>query len=241
MAKKNMLIQDNYASADFINFPRKTPPQLEFMNDEEVHKFFDTLIVYPDIRIKCSLMILILTGFRRGELAGLEWGDIDLDRKTIKIQRSLTTVKGYGVLLKEPKTENSKRIISISSMLIDVLKEYKEFWDRQREECGDYIMKSDRLFTKEDGDRVNPGIFGHWLNKVLEEADLQHHTIHGLRHTNITLQIIAGVPITTVSARAGHARTSTTTDVYSYFLKSSDQHAAEVLDNVFLKKNGEDD
>jgi Site-specific recombinase XerD len=241
MAKKNMLIQDNYASADYINFPRKTPPQLEFMNDEEVHKFFDVLMNYPDIRIKTAMMILILTGFRRGELSGLEWGDIDFDKKTIKIQRALTIVKGYGVILKEPKTENSKRTISISNTLIDVLNEYRAYWYRQREECGDYIMKSDRLFTKEDGDRVNPGIFQHWLDKVLAEADLPHHTIHSLRHTNITLQIIAGVPITTVSARAGHARTSTTTDIYSYFLKSSDQQAADILDNVLVKKHKEED
>jgi integrase len=240
MAKKNMLIQDNYASADYINFPRKTPTQLELMTDEEVHKFFDTLTTYPDIRIKTAMMLLILTGFRRGEISGLEWGDINFDKKTIKVSRSLTTVKGYGVICKEPKSENSKRTISITGTLLSVLCEYKAFWDRQREECGDYIMQSDRLFTKEDGDRVNPGIFQTWLNKVLDAAEIEHHTLHSLRHTNITLQIAAGVPITTVSARAGHARTSTTTDIYSYFLKSSDEQAAEALDGILLNKHKED-
>ena len=120
------------------------------------------------------------------------------------------------------------------------MKDYRVYWEKVREDCGDYIMKSDRLFTKEDGDRVNPGIFGNWLDKVLDVAELPHHTVHSLRHTNITLQIAAGVPITTVSARAGHARTSTTTDIYSYFLKSSDEHAAEVLDEVLILKKDED-
>ena len=240
MAKKNMVIQDNYASADYINFPRKTPVQLEFMTDEEVHKFFEVLTVYPDIRIKAAMMIFIMTGFRRGEVAGLEWEDIDFEKKTIKVQRSLTNVKGFGVILKEPKTENSKRTITITNTLIDVLKEYRVFWNKQREECGDYIKPSDRLFTKVDGERINPGMFSTWLNRVLDVAELEHHTLHSLRHTNITLQIAAGVPITTVSSRAGHARTSTTTDIYSYFLKSSDEQAAVALDNILLNKHKED-
>jgi len=47
--------------------------------------------------------------------------------------------------------------------------------------------------------------------------------VHSLRHTNITMQIAA-------AGRAGHARTSTTTDIYSHFLKSSDKTAAEKLE-----------
>ena len=47
------------------------------------------------------------------------------------------------------------------------------------------------------------------------------------------MQIAAGIPLVTVSARAGHARTSTTTDIYAHFIKSSDKTAAEVIDKVF--------
>jgi len=62
---------------------------------------------------------------------------------------------------------------------------------------------------------------------------LGHYTVHSLRHTNITIQIVAGVPLVTVSARAGHARTSITVDRYARFIKSSDQSAAIALDNIF--------
>ena len=64
-------------------------------------------------------------------------------------------------------------------------------------------------------------------------AGLSHRTVHSLRHTNITMQIAAGVPLVTVAGRAGHARTSTTTDIYSHFLKSSDKTAAEKLEQMF--------
>ena len=65
---------------------------------------------------------------------------------------------------------------------------------------------------------------------------LPHYTLHSLRHTNIALQIAAGVPIVTVSKRAGHARTSTTTDIYAYALESSDQVAAEKIEDIFSGK-----
>jgi hypothetical protein len=50
---------------------------------------------------------------------------------------------------------------------------------------------------------------------------------------NITIQIATDVPLVTVAGRAGHARTSTTTDIYSHFLKSSDKTAAEKLEQLF--------
>lgn len=121
--------------------------------------------------------------------------------------------------------------------LIQALKEYKTFWLDLRQQCEDYIKPSDRLFTSERGNTIHPEMMLHWLNKVLKAAHIEHHTLHSLRHTNITMQIVAGVPITTVSARAGHSKASTTSDIYSHFLQSSDKQAANVIDNIFKHKS----
>ena len=59
---------------------------------------------------------------------------------------------------------------------------------------------------------------------------------HSLRHTNITLQIAAGIPLTTVAGRAGHSRVSTTSDIYSHFIRTSDEAAAEALEDIFLPR-----
>ena len=75
-----------------------------------------------------------------------------------------------------------------------------------------------------------------WLRKVLDKAGLKQVTLHSLRHTNITLQLTSGVDLKTVSARAGHARPSTTTDIYSHFLKNSDTHASKILNDIFTDK-----
>lgn len=72
-----------------------------------------------------------------------------------------------------------------------------------------------------------------WLHVILERVRLPKVTLHSLRHTNITLQLIAGVDMKTVSARAGHSKASTTSDFYSHFIKNSDIHASEILNKIF--------
>ena len=89
------------------------------------------------------------------------------------------------------------------------------------------------LFTIAEVVEGYPSTFLEWMNKVLKKANLSHFTIHSLGHTNITLQITAGIPLVTVSRRAGHSRTSTTTDIYSHFIQSSDNVAVSTLDNLF--------
>lgn len=234
-AKKQRIIADNYASSDFINFPKRPPHEIDYMNDEDAKKFYNAASSYEDIRIKTATMILLMTGMRRGELCGLEWDDIDLEEKTISIKRSVVAVKSLGVITKEPKTESSKRIIGISDNLTAVIREYKEWYDNYREALGDRWINSNRLFIKENGDGLYPSTVEGWVHKICQAAGLPNRTVHSLRHTNITMQIAAGVPLVTVSGRAGHARTSTTTDIYSHFLKSSDRTAAKTLENVFCK------
>lgn len=110
---------------------------------------------------------------------------------------------------------------------------------RNAENWGDKWIATDRIFTGERGGPIDPNRFDAWLRRLKKNADLPPFTVHSLRHTNITLQIAAGVPITTVSGRAGHSRTSTTTDVYAHFIKTSDQQAADTLNDLFGKKDGE--
>ena len=232
-AKRQRIIADNYASADYISFPKRPAREIDYMNDEDAKRFYAAADACSDIRYKTAALTLLLTGMRRGELCGLEWSDIDFNEATITIARSVTTVSGFGVVEKEPKTESSKRVIAISDKLISVLTDYKKWYDAYQYDMGDRWQGAGRLFVAEEGKRLYPGTIDNWVHKICDEAGLPHRTVHSLRHTNITMQIAAGVPLVTVSGRAGHARTSTTTDIYSHFLKSSDKTAAEKLEQLF--------
>ena len=232
-AKRQRIVADNYASADYISFPKRPQKEIDYMNDEDAKRFFAAADAYDEPKIKTAAEILLLTGMRRGELCGLEWDDIDFEKETIMINRSVTVAKGFGPITKEPKTATSKRVIGISEHLIGVLREYKAWYDQYRVDVGDQWIESNRLFIQEFGKPIHPATVDFWMDKVCKAAGLPHRTVHSLRHTNITMQIAAGVPLVTVSGRAGHARTSTTTDIYSHFLKSSDKTAAKTIERIF--------
>ncbi len=236
-AKRQRIIKENYATADFVVYTREQGTKdIEAMNEEQARAFYEALLTYPDIRMKTSLLLFLFTGFRRGEVAALKWEDIDFKSNKITIKRNALEIRHQGIILKEPKTKKSARTITMPTLLIQQLKEYKVWQDTLIPQLGDYYHNENWLFTRDNGSIIRPSTFLDWLKKVLKQANLPHFTIHSLRHTNITLQITAGVPLVTVSGRAGHSRTSTTTDIYSHFIQSSDNAAATTLDNLFQSK-----
>lgn len=174
-----------------------------------------------------------MTGMRRGELCGLNWDDIDLEAAKISIKRSYSESPRHGIILKEPKTAKSKRTFAIPELLVKSLSEYKEWYEQQKELWGDRWIDSGSVFIQRDGKRVHPANIKMWVTKTCRLAGIRHFSVHSLRHTNISLQIMAGVPIVTVAGRAGHSRTSTTTDTYAYYVQSSDKSAAQTLNSIF--------
>jgi integrase len=228
-AKRQRLIAHNYASRDYIETPNGTKRNTIILNEKESIKLAEELEKEENIIIKTSLMACLYMGIRRSELAGLQWQDIDLENNVMKIQRSMHSTKGIG---KSTKTESSKREVSMPQALTEQLKEYKIWWDEHRPYFIDPKFK-DALFKKDTLMPYNPSIFITWLRKILEQAGLTKVTLHSLRHTNISLQLMEGIDIKTVAGRVGHSQTSTTTDIYSHFLQSSDKKASNILDKIF--------
>ena len=81
----------------------------------------------------------------------------------------------------------------------------------------------------------DPNAVTSWFPGFLAAHGLPAVHFHSLRHTNASLLIAAHVPVTTVSGRLGHAKTSTTTDIYAGFIRSSDAAAADALTDVFSR------
>ncbi len=234
MAKKNRIVEDNYASAEYIDFPKKPKRIVKTMNDEEIKIFIDKLINYDNIKIKTALMVFMLTGFRRGEVAGLEWKYIDFEWNKIQIQNTIIQITGVGCIEKGPKTEESSRIITVSPSLMAQLKEYKDWQKEDQIQKGDLFEPTDKVFTGEFGKNIHPSVLTSWLETFLVDCRLPHFSLHSLRHTNIAIQLAAGIPLVTVSARAGHSKPSTTSDIYAYVLKGSDEQAVQVMDSFMI-------
>lgn len=233
-AKRQGLIEHNFASQEYIAPIQGYKKEIKILNDKEaieLERYLREEEINPRWRI--AILTILYMGLRRGELGGLEWKDIDFENGTMRICRSVQELPGFGIFTKEPKTETSKRTISMPENLISYLKEYQVWWQEHKSYLGDRWETIDRLFSTDSGEPISPGLYIVWLHKILNKAGLPKVTLHSLRHTNITLQLNAGVDMKTVSTRAGHARASTTSDFYSHFLQNSDIHASQKINNIF--------
>lgn len=230
-AKKRMLIEHNYATKDYTNPVTGTVKEKEIFDEDEAREFLRLVSQESDIRKRTLFSIYLYMGLRNAEVCGLEWQDIDLENNTLKIQRNSLYFREFGIVTKEPKTHNSKRTVTMPYKLTQILSEYKEWWDNQKVMHGDLWQNADRLFLQDNGQPIHPCTPRVWLTKFENVHGLKHVSPHALRHTSITLQLLAGVPIKAVSQRAGHADEHITLNIYTHFLKEEDKRAAEVFDN----------
>lgn len=221
---------------------RVKPPKLEkkeanFYEEDEIVRLFQVLKEEP-INYQLALNIVIFTGCRLGELVALEWSDVNLDNKLLRIRQSSQYLPGEGIYTKSPKTESGTRIISIPSSLVKLFKQYKAWQNEEKLKAGDqWDEDSVRVFTKWDGTPIFPNTPSQWFRKIIDKHGLPKLKFHELRHTNASLLIAQGVDLRTISGRLGHSKTSITTDVYGHMLKKPDREAADKLEEVFNSKN----
>lgn len=200
-------------------------------------------------------------GFRRAELLGLTWNDVDFKKQTIIINKAVIKTKKYGQIVTTPKTANSNRTVYVPAECIDML----EAWlDEQKEYSKlsswegmptDQIM-ANPIFIQENGKSMNldtptkkfSKIIAAYNAKIEDEAEtltsedakkkkltekLPLITLHGLRHTFATILISNGTDVVTVSRLMGHSSPSVTMNVYSHLLQQNAKDAANVFEKLF--------
>ena len=162
----------------------------------------------------------LATGLRRGELLGLKWTDVDLDRGILKIQRAISRQNGKEV--EAPlKTKNAYRTLPLSADAISVLKMQK---------CK--VGNSEWVFPSPSGGPMSPDSVLHMLQRVLKRAGLPKVRFHDLRHTFATLALQNGVDIKTVSGMLGHFSAGFTLDTYAHVTTSAKREAAKTMGNI---------
>lgn len=222
--------------------PKAETAEVQFLDEKGVAHLLAAL---PDAPTQYSVLtqLALLTGCRRGELCGLRWSDFNADNETLSIERNLETVPGRGQVFTLPKTKRSRRCIKLSADAIELLQGYRPCQTAERLKLGSQwaqkidlmgtTIDNDLMFTRWNGLPLDPSAVSSWFPVFLRKHNLPPVRFHSLRHTNAGLLIACHVPVTTVSGRLGHAKTSTTTDFYAGFIRASDAAAADALDGVF--------
>ena len=234
------LINENPCSR--AEHPKAEEIDVRVLTEEEIPKLLDALSDAPP-QYSVITQLALLLGARRGEICALRWSDIDFEKGTLSIKRTVQSIPGIGLVFNAPKTRRGKRCLRIGADCVELLQEYRRYQKVERFRIGSAwvrkvtlengkVVDNDMLFTKWNGEPMDPDIISSWFPKFLEAHDLPSIHFHSLRHSNASILIAAHVPITTVSGRLGHAQTSTTLNFYASAIQSADAAAADALEGV---------
>lgn len=220
-----------------VDPPATTKPKAKYYDEEDIDKLMKALEGEPT-KYVCAILVTMASGFRLGELMGLQWKHIDFKNNTIEIEQSNQYLPGEGTFTKDPKNENSNRIISIPEPTMRILKIHETNEKEKMLKCGELWKGGDFqnnfIFTQWNGKPMHPGTPSKWFSQFIERKGLKKITFHQLRHTSATMLIHAGLNVRALSARLGHSNTSTTLNIYSHALKSADEVAAEKMKDIMF-------
>jgi integrase len=194
-------------------------------------------------RLEALYVLAVSTGMRQGELLGLQWEDVDLDRGAVQVRHQLQELAGRLALV-EPKTVKSRRRVDLPALAVVALMEHRERARAQGGSVGEgYVftdteggpLRKSNLVRRSFLPLLDLRVLREDLHKrgVAEEVlpkPLPRIRFHDLRHTAATLHLASGTHPKVVQEMLGHSAISMTLDTYSHLLPSMQREAAARLD-----------
>lgn len=222
--------------ADQATAPTVPAKEAEFFEIEEIIQIRAALDKYP-MKYRVMICLLVDTGIRRGELFGVRWSTVDLNKQQILIDKNVQWVKGEGLFADTPKGKKS-RVVSISDEMAALLKEYKIEQNKYKLMRGipDY-NKEGYLFIQDNGNVMYPSTLNHWVKRFELAEDLPHIYPHKFRHSQASILFASGIDSITVSGRLGHAQNSTTTNIYGHVMNKADKRASDAIASALYHQN----
>lgn len=187
------------------------------------------------IFIRCLVHILLITGGRRGEIAGLRWSSIDWQNRSIRIDREILYTPEDGVYYEESTKNGRDRILRLPEETMALLAEYKRWQDQHKTELGDRWVESDYIFTGRHGGQIPPDSISGYIEHFEARHNLPHLNPHKFRHTMASILIYSGVDTVTVSKRLGHSQVSTTQNTYAHLIQRADMESAECIADAIIR------
>ncbi len=190
-----------------LKYPQKAHREIEILTDDK-RKAIENCLLNSHDPISLGVLFALFTGVRIGELCGLRWEDIDFNNGIIYIRRTIERIPDLDplspqktkVIISEPKTENSFRIIPLPSFLAAYMKK------QQQDGCC-YLLTGSKDYTE-------PHQYYVRYQKLLNRNHINAHTFHSLRHTFATRCVENGFDVKSLSEILGHASVTTTLEIY---------------------------
>ncbi|MFD3038364.1 tyrosine-type recombinase/integrase [Mycolicibacterium senegalense] len=180
------------------------------------------------LRYYTAVLVMASTGLRRGEVAGLLWSDVDLEKGELTVRHTLSRVDG-ALVLTEPKTDRSRRRVPLHAGVVTALKGWRTQQLQERLAAGDQWTDTGVVFATELGTMVDPRNLLRTVELAAAKAGIENVGAHTMRHSAAVAWLESGVHIKAAADLLGHSSISITGDLYGH---TSDDTARAAVDGL---------
>jgi integrase len=211
--------------------PRVEPRELHPWTLDETLTFLEAARTDP---LYPAFVLAVALGLRRGEILGLQWRDVDLDRRTLTVR---TTLNRGGKELYLDTTKNRRaRVIPIPLMCVAPLRWQRLRQAHRRATAGADWHQSDHVFTTRSGLPIEPRNLYRSFLRIAESAALPQVRLHDTRHGCASLLFAAGVAPRTVMEILGHSQIAVTMNVYTHVSDGDRREAMGHMDRLLKRR-----
>ena len=204
---------------------RDTSKFTDFYSKDELITFLNDAKEY-NFRYFMFFRLLAYSGMRKGECLALKWSDIDFEKQTISINKTVTAGVDNRLYLSNGKTKNSVRVLDMDSETMNYLRRWNSKQKKNLIQLGTILNQDNFIFPT-----INNGITSvskpdQWNRAICKKYELRRIKIHGFRHTHASLLFEAGVSMKDVKERLGHSDITTTMNIYTHVTKNKKKETA---------------
>jgi len=213
---------------ELVDAPSWKPKTMRTLTEWEVQIFLEAAsgsYYYP------VYYTAISTGLRQSELCGLRWRDLDLDLLSLSVNQVLYKRRGICIV-NPPKTQHSKRRVSLTPKLALFLKDYQAERETLYWQLAGKPLPLDSFVFGLPGKPCDPSMLSHDFAIIAKKAGFEGVRFHDLRHTFATLMLMRGAPAKVISEALGHASVAFTLQTYAHVLSGMQEKAMALLDEV---------
>lgn len=207
-----------------VVFPKDDREKMRVLSKEEQQRLIEELV---GEYYRPMILMYLYSGLRMGEGIPLTWEDIDLEQRTIRVNKKAIVCYDFNSHSAPQevqdfcKTKSSKRTVEITPGLVGVLKVHREEMMERAERLGKEWSETDLVFPNTKGNMVHIRNLQASLYKIFSKAGIEGATMHTLRHTYATRCFEEEVDIKAISEQLGHANVKTTYNIYVHLLKET--------------------
>lgn len=215
--------------------PKRNPQNRYEVSIDEALRFEDAC---KGSRFELCFILALKTGLRPEELLGVTWSDLDLGgRGVVHVRRVVHKLEGGGWRWHEPKSKHGVRSVVFPGELAARLAEYRRRQLEEKMRMGQHWQNNDLVFATSVGTPIRLSVLHNEFKKILKSAKLPAKIrVYDLRHCFVTVSLIAGVDVKTVSREAGHSQVAFTLQTYGSVLAEMHEAASDKREELFKSR-----